>query len=200
MTRKLIFILIVAFTVSGCATFSPKETQIAVKQLVDQVQTAVDIIEQQTSGSEFPPLKMAELTLSSKAKKEANGQVALFLSAKGGKAQTDSNSITLVLIPNPIRAKGLVKGPGQNIANAVVAAVSGLKDIQGLKLKSLTVVAELEIVTDAAGGIKVELSGVSIEGQASKTVTTGHSLKIVFESPEEASENTKNLRAFSFLG
>nr|VFJ58156.1 MAG: hypothetical protein BECKDK2373C_GA0170839_106329 [Candidatus Kentron sp. DK] len=189
MIRKAIILLVAVISISGCASMSmspaPDEMQIAVKQLVDQVQTAIDNIKSQTAGSKLPPLQSAELTLSSKAEKVKNGEVSLFLAAKAGKTQTDSNSITLVLIPNPNPIASLVPGPGQDIANAVVSAVAALQDIQGLTLKSLTVTAALEIVKNAGGGFKIELLGVSTEGGAEKIVTSGHSLKLIFEIPEK---------------
>nr|VFK48587.1 MAG: hypothetical protein BECKTC1821E_GA0114239_111911 [Candidatus Kentron sp. TC] len=187
MIHKTIILLVAVISISGCATLSMSsgEMQIAVKQLVDQVQTAIDNIKSQTAGSKLPPLQSAELTLSSKAEKVENGKVSLFLTAKAGSTQTDSNSITLVLIPNPNPIASLVPGPGQDIANAVVAAVAALQDMQGLTLKSLTVTAALEIVKNAGGGFKIELLGVSTEGGAEKIVTSGHSLKLIFEIPEQ---------------
>ena len=188
--EQLVIVLIIAILISGCAGLTPAQTQVAVKELVTQVQVAVNKIQESSKASSvLPPLKSAELTLSSKAEKDTNGKVALFLSAGGGRTQSDANSITMVLIPNPTGNKFLNKGKGEEIANAVIAAVSALENLKGLKLKSLTVIASLEIVKTLKGGLEVELSGVSIEGESKKVLTNGNSLKLTFEAPEPAAKS-----------
>lgn len=187
MKLRIIGLLLIVLSVSGCAVLTPAETKIAVRELVTQVQVAVDTIGQNREiPPTLPPLKSAELTLSSKAERDTSGKVALFLSAGGGKKETDLNSITLVLVPNLNAPKALTEGPGQNIAEAVISAVSAIKEAQGLTLKSLTVIASLEIVKNMDGGLKVELSGVSIEGGKKKIITSGNSLKLVFEQVDQA--------------
>ncbi|MEJ2657247.1 MAG: hypothetical protein P8012_08610 [Desulfobacterales bacterium] len=188
MKLKITVLLFFVLSISGCASLTPAETQVAVQELVTQVQVAVDRIAQNREiSSTLPPLKSAELTLSSRAERDTNGKVSLFLSAGGGKKQTDANSITLVLVPNKLSSKALTKEPGQDIADAVVAAVSALKGVQGLTLKSLTVVASLEIVKNVQGGFDIELSGVSVEGGKKKVITSGNSLKLVFERTDKVS-------------
>lgn len=85
------------------------------------------------------------------------------------------------MIPNPAGIRTLERGKGKEIAEAVLAAVSALDDLNDLSLKSLTVVASLEIVKTLEGGIEVELSGVSVGGGSKKVLTTGNSLKLIFE-------------------
>ena len=186
MSVRMFFGAVATFLLSGCATLmSPQETQMAVKQLVDQVQVATDSISTQTAGTSLPPLQSAELTLSSKAVKTDAGEVSLFISAKGGRTQTDTNSMTLVLVPNPTPLEAFSPGPGKDIADAVVAAVAALKDMKGLTLKSLSVTAALEVVKTAGGGVEVELAGVTLGGTTEKAVTSGHSLKLTFAIAEK---------------
>ena len=190
MRIQSVAVLIVALYLSGCASLTPAETQLAVKELVTQVQVAVNKIRNNSEASSvIPPLKSAELTLSSKAEKDTSGKVALFVSAGGGRKQSDANSITLVLVPNPGGINMLDKGRGEEIADAVLAAVAALDDLKDLKLRSLTVVAALEVVKNAEGGLEIELSGVSVEGGSKKVLTTGNSLKLVFETPESAAKS-----------
>lgn len=185
MRIKLIVVVIFGFYLSGCTYLSPTETQLAVKELVTQVQVAVNTIRQDSEASSvLPPLKSAELTLSSKAETDTSGKVALFVSAGGGRKQSDANSITMILVPNPAGTKALDKDRGEDIARSVLAAVAGLEDLEELKLKSLTVVATLEVVKNLDGGLEIELSGVSVEAGRKKVLTTGNSLKLTFEEQD----------------
>lgn len=189
MRIRLIIVAIFGLYLSGCATLTPRETQLAVKELVTQVQVAVNTIRKNSEASSvLPPLKSAELTLSSKAETDTHGKVALIVSAGGGRKQSDANSITMVLVPNPASMKMLDKGRGVEIAHAVLAAVAGLEDLKDLKLKSLTVLATLEIVKNLEGGLEIELSGVSVGGGSKKVLTTGNSLKLIFEEQGSAAK------------
>ena len=92
MKLKLVAVLLIVIGLSGCAQFSAKETQLAVQELVAQVQVAVNKIKENTDASSvLPPLKSAELTISSKAVQDKDGKISLLLSAEGGKKETDAN-------------------------------------------------------------------------------------------------------------
>ena len=185
MKKFRVMMLLAVAALSGCAAMTPAETQVTVKTLVDQIQVATDRISKETAGTSLPPLKQAELTISSKAQLERNGEVGLILSAKGGKTLTDENSMTLVLTPNANSDKTWARGPGQDIADSVIAAVAGLKGSSGLTLTSLSVTASLVVVKTVTGGLEVKLSGVSIGGKSEKVMTSGHSLKLIFEKKAE---------------
>jgi hypothetical protein len=162
---------------------TPPETNIAVSSLLDEIQIAVNEISERTKGTSLPPFHSAEITLSTKAATTTSGGASLVLSGKGSRETTDSNVITLELVPSssPVKTRGPTTG--HEIAEYVIASVSAIDAKKFLKLKTLTIEAGLEVVQTAGGGIKVELVGVSMEGERSKSATTGNSLKLVFAQP-----------------
>lgn len=179
MKKILIFLLIVV--ASGCASFqTPRETNVAVSSLLDEIQIAVNEINERTKGTSLPPFQSAEITLSTKAATTTSGEASLVLSGKGSRETTDSNIITLELVPNLSADKRLGRNTGHEIAEYVIASVTAIDTKKFLKLKTLTIEAGLEVVQTTGGGIKVELVGVSVAGERSKSSTTGNSLKLVF--------------------
>jgi len=181
---KRIFVCLVVLVMSGCATLrTPQETNIAVSSLLDEIQIAINEINDKTKGTSLPPFKGAELTLSTKAGTTTSGGASLVLSGKGSNVTTDSNIITLELVPNPSAAKSLARSTGHEIAEHVIASVTAIDAKKFLRLNTLTVEAGLEVVQTIGGGIKVELVGVSVEGERSTSSTTGHKLKLVFAQP-----------------
>src|SRR5215813_8376576 len=96
-----ITLLFCLLATSGCATRTPTETQATVKELVTQTQALVDAIAARSAGSGLPPLKSAQITVSQQIKSSASGSVALVISGGGGQSRADTNSLTIVLVPNP---------------------------------------------------------------------------------------------------
>lgn len=183
-------IKVIAFVVvllSGCANLqSPQETNIAVSTLLDEIQIAINEIDARTgSESGLPPLKNAEVKLTTKAKISTESSASLILSGEKSKKSTDSNVLTLELIPNPATAKSLTQSTGHKIAEYVIAAVTAVDEKGFLKLNSLTVEAGLEVVRVAGGGIEVELVGVTVEGNRKGESTESNTLKLVFAHPAE---------------
>lgn len=184
MKKILVCLLAVAVTVSGCASFqTPAETNVAVSSLLDEIQIAVNEINERTKGTSLPPFQSAEITLSTKAGTTTSGEASLVLSGKGSRETIDSNVITLELVPNPSAVKRSGRDTGHEIAKYVIASVTAIDTRKFLKLKALTIEAGLEVVQTTGGGIKVELVGVSVAGERSKSSTTGNSLKLVFAQP-----------------
>lgn len=178
---KKYVVYLIAIVLTGCAGLqTPKETNIAVSALLDEIQIAINEIDEKTAKSSLPPFKYAVVKLSTKAGKTTAGAASLVLSAEGSKTTTDSNTITLELVPNPGVIPPTSSGTGQEIAEYVIAAVSAIDDKNYLKLNSLTVEAGLEVVQKIGGGIDVELVGVSVKAKHSGESSAGHSLKLVF--------------------
>ncbi|MCR6654058.1 MAG: hypothetical protein NVV73_22410 [Cellvibrionaceae bacterium] len=182
--KKYILTLIVAL-LSGCASIhSPQETNIAVSALLDEIQIAINEIDARTGGgSGLPPFKNAEIKLVTKVKTSTTGSASLVLSGQKGKTSTDSNILTLELVPNPVVEAPLFESTGQHIADHVIAAFTAVDDKRFLKLNSLTVEAGLEVVRDTGGGIEVELVGVTIEGGRKKEASKSNTIKLVFAHP-----------------
>lgn len=182
MRHVRLFPVLFFLILSGCSTLSPKETQLAVKELVSEVQIAVNAIREELgSSSVLPDLKIAELKIASKAERGYEGGVNLFVSGAGSRDEAYQNSITIILEPGMPSLGVKSKGLGNDIAQSVVAAVSGMEDLEGLQLKSMTVVAGLEIIETVEGGIEYELAGISVGAEGSRGLTTGNSLKLIFE-------------------
>ena len=177
-------IVILAFLVilSGCAGLqNPKQTEIAVGKLLDQVQIAINEIGKNSESSSLPPLKKAEITVSTGYTRSGSGGASIILSAKGEKSSSENNSITLTLEPNKSTVKSMNAEIGQKIAEYVLAAVKAVDEQKTLQLSKLNVEVGLEIVESAEGGIEVDISGVSIEGKKTKSSTSGHKLILLFE-------------------
>jgi hypothetical protein len=178
------YILILFVTIlTGCASITAKETNIAVSSLLDEIQIAINEIDKQTKGGSLPPFKSAEVKLSTKAVKTDEGSASLFLSGGKSKATTNSNTITLELVPNPDTSKSRTTITGHEIAKYVIAAVKAVDDKNFLKLNTLTVEAGLQVVKSESGGIDVELVGVTVKGGRSGETDNGHSLKLSFGQP-----------------
>lgn len=179
---KRIVTLVFVLILSACTGLkSPEQTGVAVGKLLNQVQIAIDEISKSSESSSLPPLKKAEITVSTEYARSAVGGATVFLSAKGEKSTTDNSSLTLTLEPNPSSEKPLDTGIGQNIAKYVLAAVEAVEKQKSLKLSKLNVEVGLEIVQTAEGGIEIEISGVSIEGKKTNSSTSGHKLTLLFE-------------------
>lgn len=183
-------IKIVAFIIvllSGCSSLqSPQETNIAVSTLLDQIQIAINEIDARTGeGSGLPPFKNAEVKLITKAKITTEGSASLVISGEKSKTSTDSNVLTLELVPNPLAAELITKSTGHQIAEYVIAAVTAVDKKGFLKLNSLTVEAGLEVFQVAGGGIEVELVGVTVKGGRKGESTESNNLKLVFAHPAE---------------
>ena len=182
---KKYILIVTILLISGCSTLSTKDTNIAVSQLLDEIQIAINEINKQTKGSSLPPFKNAEVVLSSKAGKTKEGSAALILSAEGKKSSNETNTLTLILVPKSTQEKMLVSGTGKQLANYVVAAVKAIDTKNDLELKKLVVEAGFSVDIDKAGGIEIEVASVKIGGKSSSTSSNGHKLKLVFEKPEK---------------
>lgn len=182
MKKPSLILMILLF--AGCANLqTPQETNIAVSALLDQIQIAINEINEQTKGGTLPPFQSAEVKLSTKAGKTTEGSAALVLSGEGSNTTTDSNTITLVLVPNPNTAKSLARSTGNDIAEYVIAAVKAVDEKHSLKLSTLTVEAGLEVKQKTGGGIEVQLVGVTLKGKQSGESTNEHNLKLTFAYP-----------------
>lgn len=187
---KQTIVYLIAILLTGCVGLqTPRETNIAVSALLDELQIAINEIDKNTNKSSLPPFKNATVKLSTKAGKTTEGTASLVLSAEGSKTTTDSNTITLELIPNPEPVEIYRRSTGHEIAEYVIAAVSAIDDKKYLKLKSLTVEAGLQVIQTTGGGLDVELIGVTVKARQTGEVSTGHSLKLVFAYPAK-----KNLK------
>ena len=184
MKIKLILVLLLLLT--GCANLqSPKETNVAVSVLLNEIQIAINEINSKTTGdTSLPPFKSAEVKLSTKAGITSGGSASLVLSGEQSNTTTDSNILTLELVPNPISAESFTKSTGHDIAEYVIAAVSAVDANKFLKLNSLTVEAGLVVLEKSGGGIEVELVGVAIKGGRSGETTNSHNLKLIFAQPK----------------
>lgn len=171
---------------SGCSTLqTPEETNIAVSALLVEIQIAINEINAEAeANSSLPPFKNAEVKLTTKAKITTEGKASLYLSGEKSKAATNSNIITLELVPNADTTKPLVETTGRRIARYVIAAVKAADENQFLKLKSLTVEAGIEVIETVGGGIEVDLIGISLEAGRAVDETNSNSLKLVFAHPE----------------
>jgi hypothetical protein len=182
-----IIISIILFSVTGCGTLqSPKETNVAVAALLNELQIAINEIDSKTQGSTLPPFKYAEVTLSTKAGLTGDGSVKLVLSAEGGESTAESNTLTLVLGPSKSKKMALKDVKGKHLADYVVAAVDAIDSKKFLELQKLTIEAGFDATTDASGGLKIEVASVSVGGKISARSANAHKLKLVFEKIAKA--------------
>ena len=183
---KKIILCSIIIVMTGCASFqTPKETNIAVSHLLKELQIAINEIDKRTKGTSLPPFKNAVLTLSTKAGTINKGKGSLILSGGKSKTTTNSNIITLELVPNLNPAKSNTESKGHNIAKYVMAAVTAIDENNFLKLKALTVESGLEVVKADETGVEFELVGISVTGGHSTTSTNGNKLKLLFGYPDK---------------
>jgi hypothetical protein len=183
--EKIICITLIAF-LSACASLqTPKETNIAVSSLLDEIQIAINEIDEKIQDSSLPPFQSATIKLSTSAGKTTDGKASLVLSGEASKTTTNSHTITLELVPNPNNAKSLNRTTGHEIAEYVIAAVTAIDEENFLKLKTLNVEAGLEVKRTKQGGIEIELSGVSIGATHSGENSSSHNLKLTFAYPKD---------------
>ena len=112
----------------------------------------------------------------------------MVLSGGGSKTTSNSNTITLELVPNPKAVKILSTSTGHDIANYVVAAVSAVDKKGFLKLKTLTVEAGLVVARTEQGGIEVKLVGITFNGKSTGESSEANSLKLTFAYPEKGNQ------------
>lgn len=184
--RKILICSIIIL-ITGCASFQTPKDNVAVGALLGEIQIAINEIDKQTNNKQtsLPPFKNAVLTLSTKTGKTDDRKASLILSGSNSKTTTDSNTITLELVPNPNPIKNLARSKGHEIADYVIAAVSAIDENNYLKLKTLTVESGLEVVKVDGGGIEVKLMGVSVTGGRTATSTNGNTLKLTFGHPDK---------------
>ena len=165
---KIIIFVVVSLLLSGCASLqSPRESGISVEALLDQIQIAINEINaEKNPKSSLPPFKSAEVKLSTKSGITTEGKASLVLSGEKSRASTDSNILTLELVPDTSAAKAHIDSTGHQIAEYVISAVLAVDSKDFLKLNSLTVEAGLEVKNKLGGGIEVELVGVGDAARA----------------------------------
>jgi len=196
--RKILICLIVIY-LSGCAGITPKQTNHAVDEILQQLQIAIDDIGEKKLGPALPPLKEAEIKLSIKSGDKKSGEAAIVVSGNIEKESTESSVLTLVLTPKPkstdksnlTGAKTAPEIKGEKIAEYVIAAIDAIKNSKSsLQLKALTYEAGLEFKDKGTTGIDVELVGVKIKGGREKSSATFNTLILSFEKNDkkEASE------------
>lgn len=160
--KKLVVILL-TLVIAGCSSLTPQETNVAVGQLPQDIQLAINIIDARSKakGSNIPPFKKAEITLATQVVKAGSAEASLFIAAGGERESTKSNTLTLELVRTPLTIKSL-DNRGLEIADYIMAAVMAVNKQQGLKLQALTFEAEIEVTKTAEGGLEIELAGVSL--------------------------------------
>lgn len=180
MHYKIIILTILLLT--GCSSMpTSQETNTTVSLLLDEIQIAVNEIAKNTENNPaLPAFKKAEVKLSTIVKTGGTGGAALVVSGEKSKYTSNSSILTLDLAPKTSGPESVAKSTGHEIAQHVIAAVKAVDQNGSLKLNSLTVEAGLEVKTNVAGGIEVELVGISIEGKQSSESINGNSLKLVF--------------------
>ncbi|WP_345977549.1 hypothetical protein [Sulfurimonas sp. HSL3-7] len=184
MRSLLVALMIILLT--GCAGLqSPKETNIAVSSLLNEIQIAINEINTQTTGTALPPFKQAEIVLSTKAEMKNEGSASLVLSADGTKSNAESNTLTLVLTPNTSQTKSVRPGTGLQLAQYVVAAVRAIEHDNYLELQKLVVETGFNVSTDKSGGIEIKISSLSLGGKVTSSSSDAHILKLIFEKLPE---------------
>ncbi len=124
---KNVLIVFLICLLPACANLqSPKETNIAVSTLLDELQIAIDEINEKTYGSSLPPLQSATIKLSTAAGKTTDGKATLVLSGDASKATKNSNTITLELVPHSTKPMSMYRSTGHEIAEYVMAAVTAI--------------------------------------------------------------------------
>lgn len=186
---KIFFIVALIYFLSACSSLmSPRATNIAVSALLDEVQIAINEIDEKTKDSSLPPFQSATIKLSTVTANTRDGQATLVLSGAASNTTTNSNLIVLELVPNTSIAKPLRQTTGYEIAEYVIAAVKAIDEENFLKLETLSIEAGLEVKTTMEGGIEVELAGISIGATNSGEASSGNNLKLTFAHPQRKEE------------
>ncbi len=187
---RIYFIAFVLFVLVACAgtpvvqDTNIQEANISVSSLLDEIQIAINDIDKKTGGSSLPPFQSATIRLNTVVGKEVDGGGAsLMLSANASKQTTNSNTLTLELVPNPNLIRSESISTGKVIANTVVSAIKAIDQDDFLKLKALTVEAGINVRKTSSGGIDIQLIGISIGASSTNTSSSSHTLKLFFAYP-----------------
>ncbi|MEM6638345.1 MAG: hypothetical protein AAF610_00445 [Pseudomonadota bacterium] len=184
---KLVVALTIFTLLSGCVTTQGTSTtpsEDSIKTLMRELQVAINHIGANASQGALPPLSTATVVLSSKVVDSTTGSASLVLTSKTANTTSDSNTLELIFKPSQGAGISSDSGVGEKIGEAVIDAIKGISDAQGLSLSSLKVTAGLDIISSTTGGLDIEIAGVAISGAAGKTITTGHSIILLFKRPD----------------
>lgn len=181
MYRYLLLIMILLL--AGCVGLrSPEEARVTVSELLDQIQIAVNEINERTSGRSLPDFKYAEITLSTSAKGAKEASANFVLSGEGKWSKVKSNTLTLVLTPDKPDKKLSSSATGRQLAEYVIGAVDAIDRNSLLALKKLTIETGFNVTAGKAGGVEIDVVGISAGGKLSTTSSDSHTLKLVFEN------------------
>ena len=180
---KNILVCIALLILSGCASIqTPGDTNIAVSEILKQLQFTIDKIGGNKDASSLPPLKEAEIKLTTIVGIKNSTKGSLIISGKYENHFTDSNVLTLVLKPRQNLGTDERKSKDYKVAEHILAAASAIdKNDTYLELKSLTYESGLKIEKIKGVGLEIELVGVGTESGRTNTSTNSHSMKLVFE-------------------
>ena len=184
---KNILLCVVILVISGCTSLqTPQDTSIAVSEILKQLQFTIDEIGKKPEGSSLPPLKEAEVKLTTIVGTKDAAKGSLIISGEYEKNSTESNVLTLVLAPNPKQVLDKANIKDYKVAEHILAAVSAIdKNNTSLELKSLTYESGLKIEKIKGVGLKIELIGIETESGRTNTSTNANSMKLVFEKKEK---------------
>ena len=190
---KIIFLLAILHTISGCST-APEYTPQGVKieSVVNQVKAALVTTQKDLQSKNMPGLASVIITLSLVGKVETSGELKLWVLSGGPSASSEAaQKISIKLTPPPkdtpedVSAFDLYK----SLVDAIVAAAVTASEAQRaagigepkLQLSAVTTSVKFSVSNKVGGGIGFDVGGLTVGVKGSNTVSDSHEIAFKFE-------------------
>lgn len=175
----------IVFCVTFCVLFIPitspaaaKPNNVLVEELVTEVQSAINKVQESAERENLPPLDSVLLTLSTQFIKDGSGNINLYLiTIEGGASENEGHTLKMKLTPPKETQVEKVSGTGiaEQLASALINAAKAVKKAKlgepPLKLSEMS--ANVKFVVEKKGGGKGEFSILPV------TIGLGGGLKAV---------------------
>lgn len=160
------------FVISGApaAQSQSSGSRVLVEQVLNNVQRALIIVQDQAEETSLPKLSSVTVKLSTQIISVGKGKVEFFVISLGGGASAETaQTLTLKLVPpkpgtpSPVATSDIA----QSLAGAIVSAARGVKkamtDKPPLTLVELTANIKFVVKKEGGGGVSFNILPLSIE-------------------------------------
>lgn len=198
--KKIVFLLFLIPVFGGCSlldrTPEYKQRTIAIQNLVEEIQSALILVDEQVRQKTNLTLNNALLTINTEIGESQDGGAALWVvSGHASSENRSSDKVIIRLIPDPEGPASSTLKPSdkmlsERLAKSIISAVEGVSKVgtgkYPMQLSNLTI--EMGIVTRTVGsgnaGLAFEVLPISIGAGGSYSKSNFNILRLEFSQNE----------------